>query len=218
MKWKLFSSNGTRNAPDTKRQKVCKFGDLKLTKKDIVKLAGMVVYGVVLMAAMLVIPRIETVQASTMQVDPTPTPEVAVTADQTEDPVVEEPLDMQADETLALAMGVDAVISSVPGGERANDVTMVMVANVIVNRAEHSRYPGTIEEVLCQPMQFSCFAETGVKWVGRAADDESFKQRCMKAAERVISGERMLSPNVVYVSSSRQGTVEAQLDGLYFCK
>lgn len=123
-----------------------------------------------------------------------------------------------SDETEALAMGIDAVISSVPGGELANDVTMVMVGSTIMNRVESGRYPDTVEDVLCQPMQFSCFSETGLKWVGRAAENEGFKQRCMDAAERVLSGERMLSPHVVYVSCGKQGTVEAQLDGLYFCK
>lgn len=121
-------------------------------------------------------------------------------------------------EVLALAVGIDAVISSVPNGELASDVTMVMVGSTIMNRVESGRYPNTVEEVLCQPMQFSCFSDTGLRWVGRASENELFKQRCMNAAERVLSGERMLSPQVVYVSSGRQGTVEAQLDGLYFCR
>ena len=125
---------------------------------------------------------------------------------------------VSVNQTEALAMGIDAVISSVPGGELANDVTMVMVGSTIMNRVESGRYPDTVEDVLCQPMQFSCFSETGLKWVGRAAENEGFKQRCMDAAERVLSGERMLSPHVVYVSSVSQGSVEAQLDGLYFCK
>ena len=121
-------------------------------------------------------------------------------------------------EVLALAVGIDAVISSVPNGELASDVTMVMVGSTIMNRVESGRYPNTVEEVLCQPMQFSCFSETGLKWVGRAADNDAFKARCMDAAERVLNGERMLSPQVLYVSADRQGAVEAQLDGLYFCR
>lgn len=133
-------------------------------------------------------------------------------------PVEEDVEVVYVDQTEALAMGIDAVISSVPGGELANDLTMVMVGNTIMNRVECSRYPETVTEVLCQPQQFSCFADTGVKWVGKAASDEAFKQRCVDAAERVMNGERYLSAGVIYVSSTKQGTVEAQLDGLYFCR
>lgn len=122
------------------------------------------------------------------------------------------------DQTLALAMGIDAVISSVSGTENASDVTMVMVANTILNRVEDSRYPDTVDQVLMQPYQFSCFSESGMKWVGRAASDPIWQQRCMDAAARAMNGERMLSYGVVYVSSAKQGTVEAQLDSLYFCK
>lgn len=141
-----------------------------------------------------------------------------VTVEQTSPaPVAEAETVVTVDEALALAVGIDAVVSSV-GGEGASDVTMVMVGNVIMNRVEDSRYPGTIDQVLCQPKQFSCFSESGLKWVGRAATDPIWKQRCMDAAHRVLGGERMLSYGVVYVSGSKQGTVEAQLDGLYFCK
>ena len=131
---------------------------------------------------------------------------------------VAEAVVVNVDQTEALAMGIDAVISSVKGTESASDVTMVMVANTILNRTEDNRYPDTVDQVLMQPYQFSCFSESGMKWVGRAANDPVWQQRCLDAAERAMSGERMLSYGVVYVSSAKQGTVEAQLDGLYFCK
>ena len=121
-------------------------------------------------------------------------------------------------DALALAIGIDAVMSSIPDGEYASDVTLVMIGNTILNRVESSRYPGTVEEVLCQPYQFSCFGETGLKWVGVAAKNDTFKSRCISAAERVLGGERILSRDVVYVSGSKVGSVEAQLDGLFFCK
>lgn len=125
---------------------------------------------------------------------------------------------VNVDQTEALAMGIDAVISSVAGTENASDVTMVMVANTILNRVEDNRYPDTVDQVLMQPYQFSCFETSGMKWVGRGATDSVWKQRCMDAAERAMNGERLLSYGVVYVSSAKQGTVEAQLDSLYFCK
>ena len=211
---KLFSSPSIHSAPKNKKEHVlCKINGLDITDKDVVRMAGIAVYAVILAAWMLMVPTAETVQAAEPE-----TAQVIVA-----DPVVteepqEEALVVNTDETLALAMGIDAVVSSIPGGEHSTDVTLIMVGNVVMNRTNDSRFPATVEEVLCQPMQFSCFGETGLKWVGKAASDEAFKARVMKAAERVIDGERLLSQSVVYVSSSRQGAVEAQLDGLYFCR
>ena len=132
------------------------------------------------------------------------TPAIAVPTPTAEPAVV-----VSVDQTEALAMGIDAVVSSVKGSEAVSDTTLLMVANTILNRVEDARYPATVDQVLCQPMQFSCFAESGLKWVGRAANDAYFKQRCMDAATRAMDGERLLSYGVVYVSSSRQGTTEA---------
>lgn len=122
------------------------------------------------------------------------------------------------DQTEALAMGIDAVISSECKSEWVSDATLLMVANVILNRTNDSRYPNTVDQVLMQPYQFSCFSTTGMKWVGKAAHDIAFRERCMSAANAAMNGERMLNYGVVYVSSGKQGTVEAQLDGLYFCR
>jgi hypothetical protein len=133
-------------------------------------------------------------------------------------PVEEDVEVVYVDQTEALAMGIDAVISSEVKGEWVSDTTMIMVGNVIMNRTNDSRYPDTVDQVLMQPYQFSCFNATGMIWVGRAANDTEFRSRCMAAAEAVMNGERMLNYGVVYVSGSQQGTVEAQLDGLYFCR
>ena len=122
------------------------------------------------------------------------------------------------DQTEALAMGIDAVISSECKSEWVSDATLIMVANVILNRTNDSRYPNTVDQVLMQPYQFSCFSTSGMKWVGKAANDASFRERCTLAAEAAMNGERMLNYGVVYVSSGKQGVVEAQLDGLYFCR
>ena len=140
--------------------------------------------------------------------------ETAVVA--TAAPAAEEIEIVNVDQTEALAMGIDAVISSECKSEWVSDTTMIMVANVILNRTNDSRYPDTVDQVLTQPYQFSCFSESGLKWVGRAANDPAFRERCMSAAQAAVNGERMLNYGVVYVSSGKQGTVEAQLDGLYF--
>ena len=144
---------------------------------------------------------------------PTPIQTVAAAV-----PLAEEVEMITIDQTEALAMGIDAVISSECKSEWVSDTTLLMVANVIVNRTADSRYPDTVDQVLMQPYQFSCFSTTGMKWVGKAAEDASFRERCMIAAEAAMSGERMLNYGVVYVSGAKQGAVEAQLDGLYFCR
>lgn len=207
---KLFSSPSIHDPmakPDVLRLK----NGMVIQKKDVLAVAGVTVT-MLIVGVWLFSSDIGTVQATEQQ------PETAQVLQAETLEYIDEPVVVETDETLALAMGIDAVISSVPGGELANDLTMVMVGNTIMNRVECSRYPETVTEVLCQPQQFSCFADTGVKWVGKAASDEAFKQRCVDAAERVMNGERYLSAGVIYVSSTKQGTVEAQLDGLYFCR
>lgn len=133
-------------------------------------------------------------------------------------PVEEEVEIVTIDQTEALAMGIDAVISSECKTEWVSDTTLVMVANVIINRTMDDRFPDTVDQVLTQPYQFSCFSSTGLRWIGKAATDISFRNRCIAAAEATMNGERLLNYGVVYVSSGKQGSVEAQLDGLYFCK
>lgn len=133
-------------------------------------------------------------------------------------PAVEVVEIVSIDQTEALAMGIDAVISSECKSEWVSDTTLLMVANVILNRTADARFPDTVDQVLMQPYQFSCFSESGMKWVGKAAYDASFRERCTMAAQAAMNGERMLNYGVVYVSSGKQGTVEAQLDGLYFCR
>lgn len=206
---KLFSSPSIHD-PMAKLDVLRLKNGMVIQKKDVLAVAGVTV-AMLIVGVWLFSSDIGTVQA-------TEQPETAQVLQAETLEYIDEPVVVEPDETLALAMGIDAVISSVPGGELANDLTMVMVGNTIMNRVECSRYPETVTEVLCQPQQFSCFADTGVKWVGKAAGDEAFKQRCVDAAERVLNGERHLSASVVYVSTTKQGTVEAQLDGLYFCK
>ena len=178
------------------------FGDA--LKASLVVLFGICVAALILCSAKAEAHADEGREAQTVAEAPVPTAEPAEV--------------VTIDQTLALAQGIDAVISSVRGSETASDVTMIMVGNVILNRVDDSRYPDTVDQVLCQPMQFSCFSESGMKWVGRGATDAAWQKRCMDAAERVMNGERLLSYGVVYVSGTKQGTVEAQLDGLYFCK
>lgn len=179
------------------------FGDA--LKASLVVLFGLCVFTLILISARAETPTEETTAVQTVaQVEaPTPTAEPAEI--------------VMVDQTLALAQGIDAVVSS-ECGNMVSDATMVMVGNVIMNRTEDSRYPDTVDQVLMQPKQFSCFSESGMKWVGRAANDAAFQKRCMNAAEAAMSGERLLSYSVVYVSGVKQGSVEAQLDGLYFCK
>lgn len=218
---KLFSNGGNHAAEHSSSIAVADVIDRVVawgkkpnafTVNDCLKALAVVVWGIFLCWWMFT----SSLKESGVELEPVVQ---TVTVEQTSPaPVAEPETVVTVDEALALAVGIDAVVSSVSGSEGASDVTMVMVGNVIMNRVEDSRYPGTIDQVLCQPYQFSCFSESGLKWVGRAATDPIWKQRCMDAAHRVLAGERLLSYGVVYVSGSKQGIVEAQLDGLFFCK
>lgn len=211
---KLFSKSGVHFVEKERRSPVLMKWMTQhtcITCGDIVKASMVVLFGVAVGGVLLW-------QAARAAAPVEEETQTAVVEQLHAHPTVQPVQLVTVNEALALAVGIDAVISSVPGGENASDVTMLMVANVILNRVEDKRYPDTIDQVLCQPQQFSCFADTGIKWVGRAVTDEAWKKRCCTAAERALNGERMLSYNVVYVSSTAQGTVEAQLDGLYFCR
>ena len=217
MSVKLFSKGGA-HAIDGGETKIVSFMDeligwgrrpTAITLGDCLKGCAVIAFGA-LVAALVFncvkaeMPKEELVEVQAVaEVEATPVPVAEI---------------VSIDQTLALAQGIDAVISSEVKGDMVSDATLVMVGNVILNRTEDSRYPDTVDQVLCQPYQFSCFSTTGMKWVGRAANDQYFRQRCISAAEAVMSGERMLSYSVVYVSGVKQGAVEAQLDGLYFCR
>ena len=217
MSVKLFSKGGA-HAVDGGETKIVSLMDkliawgrrpTAITLSDCLKGCAVIAFGTLVAALVFIsakaeMPKEESVEVQTVaEVEATPVPAVEI---------------VSIDQTEALAMGIDAVISSEVKGDMVSDATLVMVGNVILNRTEDSRYPDTVDQVLMQPYQFSCFSTTGMKWVGRAANDQYFRQRCMNAAEAVMSGERMLSYGVVYVSGVKQGAVEAQLDGLYFCR
>jgi hypothetical protein len=204
---KLFSVRGRHSAETKNPIQLPKLDFSFLREGDEWLIAGVLVFAVATSCWVLRdIPEKE-VQTS----EPIPVVAAAV-------PVEEMVEVVSVDQTEALAMGIDAVISSECKSEWVSDTTLLMVANVIVNRTADTRFPDTVDQVLCQPYQFSCFSATGMKWVGKAADDYAFRARCLSAAEAAMNGERLLNYGVVYVSGSKQGAVEAQLDGLYFCR
>ena len=207
---KLFSAVGKHSV--TSESKIDRFVEwatkpCTLTMNDIAKCGLVIAWGLAVAVGIYI-----TANKTEPMVEPADTTVVATV------PVAEEVEVVTIDQTDALAMGIDAVISSECKSEWVSDATMIMVANVILNRTNDSRYPDTVDQVLCQPYQFSCFSTVGMKWVGKASNDMAFRERCIKAAESAMAGERMLNYGVVYVSGAKQGTVEAQLDGLYFCR
>lgn len=214
---KLFSNGGSHAVESrwTKRiDRLIAWGrrPTAITLSDCLKGCAVIAFGTLVAALVFTSAKAEMPQGKTVEVQSVAEVEV------TPVPVAEPAEIVSIDQTEAMAMGIDAVISSEVKSDIVSDATLVMVGNVILNRTEDSRYPDTVDQVLMQPYQFSCFSTTGMKWVGRAANDQYFRQRCMNAAEAVMSGERMLSYGVVYVSGVKQGAVEAQLDGLYFCR
>ena len=111
-----------------------------------------------------------------------------------------------------LAIGIYVITA----GCTTSEYSMIMSGEVILNRVESDRFPDTIEDVLTQPAQFGALAHTGAKWPTGATT--AAKEKALKAAEHVLSGERELPEDVVYVSNTRQGEAVAMLDGLYFCR
>lgn len=102
------------------------------------------------------------------------------------------------------------------GSDWLTDEMRLCVGEVIINRARSPEYPNTIEKVIFQPGQFAC------------AEDEQFVDcvppyACIKAALRLLQGERMLEPQVIYCGSEPQGTIFATfcdrvLGYTYFCE
>jgi len=214
---KLISRSG-RHSVEGKRFQLPKqdaFATNLITEKDTGLIVGLVLFSIAICGWML--NGLTTPQSAVADSSPDKgSRETAVVT--TAAPVAEEIEVVTIDQIEALAMGIDAVISSECKGDWVSDTTMIMVANVILNRTIDSRYPDTVDQVLCQPYQFSCFSESGMKWVGKASNDLTWRERCMDAAKAAMNGERMINYGVVYVSGAKQGTVEAQLDGLYFCR
>lgn len=98
----------------------------------------------------------------------------------------------------------------------SSEEIQLLVANVIINRVNSSRYPDTIYGVLTQRMQYGTMWKYGIsfpKWANQAIKDQ-----CYSVARRILEGERVCPENVLYQAEFKQGSgVYKQFDGFYFC-
>lgn len=71
----------------------------------------------------------------------------------------------------------------------SSEEIQLLVANVVINRVNSSRYPNTIYGVLTQRMQYGTMWKYGIsfpKWA-----DQKVKDQCYSVARRILEGERV---------------------------
>lgn len=101
-------------------------------------------------------------------------------------------------------------------GKKSEEIQL-LVANVIINRVNSSRYPNTIYGVLTQYKQYGTMWRDGVSFPDWATDE--IKEQCYNVAKRILDGERFCPENVVFQAGSPQGSGIYKYfeEGYYFC-
>ncbi len=111
-------------------------------------------------------------------------------------------------------------IYSEAGGDECSDECRIDVGDIILNRVEDSRFPGSIKEVLTAPKQYGRFAVTGVIWPERARKPEEAHavERAYRIAEQLLAGEHgeLYGQGYVWQAEFEQGSDGFWLDGLFF--
>ena len=93
-----------------------------------------------------------------------------------------------------------------------------MVGNVVLNRVESSRLPGTIRGVLQSPGQYGPMAWNISIPTPRNSIEQAALDRCYKNAKKLLDGHRELPSGVVFQANFPQGSgTYAYEGGLYFC-
>ncbi len=103
------------------------------------------------------------------------------------------------------------------GSWRLSPEQRLCVGEVVLNRVASPEYPGTIADVIYQPGQYE--GVTAEEFENNIVPSRD----CVKVAMRLLLGERMLEPCVVYQGGSPEGVIYAifcdQLYGYtYFCE
>lgn len=109
---------------------------------------------------------------------------------------------------------IAAAVCREAGGESIE--TQMLVANVIINRVNSSKYPNTVRGVLTQKNQYGTMWKYGVSFPKWAT--ENIKEQCYSVAKRILNGERVCPENVIYQAEFKQGSgVYSYVGGMYFC-
>ena len=108
------------------------------------------------------------------------------------------------------------VIYQEAGGNRSCDDCRRYVADIVLNRVEHPKFPNTIEEVLTAPRQYGTLYITGLKWPERAKYDveKEAVARAYRIAEEVLSGQhsKLYGEGYIWQAKFIQGT-----EGFWCC-
>lgn len=119
-------------------------------------------------------------------------------------------------EVEALAIG----IYQEAGGDACSDRTRMYVGDVILNRVEDDRFPGTVVEVLTAPGQYGKLSATGLIWPDWAGDpgEAAAVERANATARQLLSGEHseLYGEGYVWQAEFEQGSDGFWSDGLYF--
>lgn len=113
-------------------------------------------------------------------------------------------------------MLLSKIIYAEAGSEWLSDEWKMSVGEVVLNRVASPEFPNTIKEVIEQPGQYY------------GANSRYFNtllptERCVQCAIRLLNGERLLEPSVVYQANFTQGGgthvayYDKYLGWTYFC-
>lgn len=108
------------------------------------------------------------------------------------------------------------------GGDACCDLCRYRVGDVVLNRVEDDRFPGTVEEVLTAYRQYGRFHWTGVKWADRADQPgEAYAvARAKRIAKAIAGGEHsdLYGEGYVFQAEFEQGTdvIYCENCGIYF--
>ena len=111
-----------------------------------------------------------------------------------------------------------AVIWQESGSYWLSDRCQLMVGNVVLNRVESSKFPGSIRGVLQSPGQYGPMAWNISIPTPRNSIEQAALDRCYKNAKKLLDGHRELPSGVVFQANFPQGSgTYAYEGGLYFC-
>lgn len=113
-------------------------------------------------------------------------------------------------------MLLSKIVYAEAGSNWLSDEWKMSVGEVVMNRVESSEFPNTISGVLTQPGQYY---GANSYYYDRLIPSE----RCVNVAFKLLGGERIMQPNVVFQANFPQGGGvyktynDRYLGGTYFC-
>ena len=113
-------------------------------------------------------------------------------------------------------MLLSKIIYAEAGSEWLSDEWKMCVGEVVLNRVASPEFPNTIKEVLEQPGQYY---GSNSRYFNNLLPTE----RCVDCALRLLNGERLLEPSVVFQANFTQGggthtaVYDKYLGWTYFC-